>query len=161
MIRRMTTSPEGPPRGRHLDRDADIADLLKRTRSIAVLGIKTEAQADQPAFYVPQAAQRAGYAIVPVPVYYPEATEILGEKVFRSVAGIGAPVDLVDVFRRPRDLAGHLDDLLAARPRAVWLQSGIRDDDFAARLVEAGIDVVQDRCLMVEIRRHGARPPAS
>lgn len=159
MVAAMTTSPGAPSRGRHLDRDADIADLLKSTRTIAVLGIKTEAQADQPAFYVAQAAQGAGYAIVPVPVYYPEATEILGEKVFRTVAGIGAPVDLVDVFRRPRDLAAHLDDLLAARPRAVWLQSGIRDDDFAARLVQAGIDVVQDRCLMVEIRRHGARPP--
>src|SRR5690606_38910346 len=108
----------------------------------AVLGIKTEAQADQPAHYVPQAAQRAGYAIFPVPVYYPEATEILGRPVTRSVAAIGEPVDLVDVFRRPRDLAAHLDDLLAARPRAVWLQSGIRDDAFAARLVEAGIDVV-------------------
>ncbi len=154
----MTTSGEGASRGRHIDDDRGIASLLAATRTIAVLGIKTEAQADQPAYYVAEAAQRAGYQVVPVPTYYPEVTEILGQKVLRTVAGIGEPVDLVDVFRRPRDLAAHLDDLLAAKPRAVWLQSGIRDDAFAARLVEAGIDVVQDRCLMVEIRRHGARP---
>jgi len=154
----MTGRQDG--KGRLLEREDEVKDLLARTRTIAVLGIKTEAQADQPAFYVPEAAQRAGYAIVPVPVYYPEATTILGEPVVRSVAAVGRPVDLVDVFRRPRDLAGHLEDLLAARPKAVWLQSGIRDDDFAARLVEAGIDVVQDRCLMVDIRRFGARPPA-
>lgn len=148
-------------KGHVLDREDEVKALLARTRTIAVLGIKTEAQADQPAYYVPQAAQRAGYAIVPVPVYYPDATVILGEPVFRSVASIGRRVDLVDVFRRPRDLAGHLDDLLAARPAAVWLQSGIRDDDFARHLTDAGIDVVQDRCLMVDIRRFGSRPPAA
>jgi predicted CoA-binding protein len=154
------TNSNDAARGRLLERDEELRDLLARTRTIAVLGIKTEAQSDQPSFYVPEAAQRAGYTIFPVPVYYPEATTILGRAVSRSVAAIGAPVDLVDVFRRPKDLAGHLDDLLAARPRAVWLQQGIRDDAFAERLVEAGIDVVQDRCLMVEIRRFDAHPPA-
>ena len=62
-----------------------IRDLINTTKRIAVLGIKTDAQADQPSVYVPQYMQRAGFEIVPVPVYYPDATEILGEKVYRQL----------------------------------------------------------------------------
>jgi predicted CoA-binding protein len=129
-----------------------ITKLLEGTKRIAVLGIKTEAQADQPAFYVPKFALEMGFEIVPVPVYYPEATTILDRPVYRRIADVPPPVDLVNVFRRSKDLAAHLDDLLAAKPRAVWLQQLIRDDAFAERLAEAGITVVQDRCLMVELR---------
>ena len=129
-----------------------ICDLLARTRRIAVLGIKTEAQRDQPAFYVPKYLQTAGFEIVPVPVYYLDATEILGERVYRKLADVPGDIDLVDVFRRPQDLAPHLGDILAKKPKAVWLQLGIRDDAFAARLEAAGIEVVQDRCIMVEHR---------
>ncbi|MFM8781936.1 MAG: CoA-binding protein, partial [Gemmatimonadota bacterium] len=95
------------------------------------------------------------FRVIPVPVYSPEVTEILGEPVVRTVAGIGAPVDLVNVFRRPSDIPAHLDDLLAARPRAVWFQLGIRHDEVAETLARAGIDVVQDRCLLVELRDRG------
>jgi predicted CoA-binding protein len=139
-----------------LDDPKRISDLLSRTRRIAVLGIKTEAQSDQPAFYVPQYLVRAGLEVVPVPVYYPEVTTILGQPVHRTLASIPGDIDLVDVFRRPKDLAAHLDDILAKRPKAVWLQLGIRDDAFAAKLSAAGIDVVQDRCLMVDHRAHVA-----
>jgi predicted CoA-binding protein len=66
---------------------------------------------------------------------------------------IPGPIDLVDVFRRSECVAAHVDDILAKRPAAVWLQSGIRDDESAERLARAGIDVVQDRCLMVELGR--------
>ena len=138
--------------GRLLDSDDDLRVLLQRVRRIAVLGIKTEAQRGQPAIEVPRYLERVGYDIVPVPVYYPEVTEILRKPVFRTLAEVPGDIDLVDVFRRPKDLAMHLDDLRAKRPGAVWLQSGIRDDSFAAALVEAGIDVVQDRCLMVDHR---------
>ena len=126
--------------------------LLARTRRIAVLGIKTEAQSDQPAFYVPKYMQNAGFEIVPVPVYYPEATEILGERVYRKLADVPGDVDMVNVFRRPQDLAPHLADILAKKPKSVWLQLGIRDDAFASELERAGIEVVQNRCLMVEHR---------
>ena len=129
-----------------------ITDLLRSARRVAVLGIKTEAQRGQPAFYVPAALQRMGLSIVPVPVHFPDATEILGEKVYRKLADIPSDVDIVDVFRRPADVAQHLPDMLAKRPRAVWLQSGIRDDRTAEALARAGILVVQDRCLMVEYR---------
>lgn len=128
-----------------------IAEILRSTKSIAVLGIKPESHADQPAHSVPALMQRSGYEIIPVPVYYPDVTEILGEKVFRKVADIGRPVDMVNVFRRPQDIAPHVDDILAAKPKVVWFQLGIRNDAAARRFAEAGIKVVQDRCLKIEL----------
>ncbi|HEY7433918.1 MAG TPA: CoA-binding protein, partial [Methylomirabilota bacterium] len=122
-------------------------------KRIAVLGIKTEAQRDQPAFYVPEYMARAGYDIVPVPVYYPAVTEILGRAVYRTVSAVPPPVEMVNVFRRPRDIPPHVPDILAARPRVVWLQLGIRHDEAAEAFARAGIQVVQDRCLLVEHRR--------
>ena len=141
---------------RHLlETDAAIDALLARTRRIAVLGIKIRPEA--PAYFVPEYLAAAGFDIVPVPVYYPEVTEILGRRVYRSLAQIPGPVDLVDVFRRPRDIPAHVEDILTKRPAAVWFQLGIRHDDVAEILARAGIDVVQDRCLMVDARRQGAR----
>ncbi len=137
----LVTSPDG------------IAELIRGTRRIAVLGMKTEAQAGQPAFYVPESLHNAGLDIVPVPVYYPDVTEILGKKVYRRVADVPGEIDMVNVFRRSQDVPPHLDDILAAKPKAVWMQSGIRNEAAAQRLAEAGIRVVQDRCLMVEHRR--------
>lgn len=139
----------------HLIEDADgITTLLERIHTVAVLGIKIR-ETRAPAYYVPEYAQRAGMRIFPVPVYYPDVTEILGEPVHRTIAGIGEPVDLVDVFRRPQDIPAHIDDILAAKPGAVWFQLGIRHDAAAERLAQAGIDVVQDRCLLVELQARG------
>lgn len=130
----------------------EIRALARSLRRVAVLGIKTIAQATQPAYYVPAYLVSAGVEIVPVPTYYPDVTEILGKPVVRTIAGIEGPIDLVDVFRRPQDLEAHLPDLLAAHPPAVWLQLGIRHEGFARALTSAGIRVVEDRCLMVEHR---------
>ncbi len=137
--------------------DAKIRDLLAATRRIAVLGIKTEAQADQAAFYVPKFLADRGLEIVPVPIYYPEAKQILGRPVYRKVSDVPGAIDLVDVFRKPSDVAGHVEDLVAKKPRAVWMQLGIRNDAAAEALAKAGILVVQDRCLMVDWRRLGPR----
>ena len=137
-----------------LETDDAVAALLSRVRTVAVLGIKP-AGSGGPAHFVPVYAKRAGLRVIPVPVYYPELTELLGEPVHRTVCGIGHPVDLVNVFRRPKDIPAHLDDLIAARPGAVWFQSGIRHDEAAERLARAGIDVVQDRCLMLELQDRG------
>ena len=150
----MPTAPSTDWRRHLLESTGAVRALLERTRRIAVLGIKT-AESGAPAFYVPEYAQQAGYEIVPVPVYYPEATEILGEPVHRTLAAVPRPIDLVNVFRRPKDIPAHLDDILAARPKAVWLQLGIRHDEVAERLAREGIDVVQDRCLLVELRYMG------
>src|SRR6185295_10882800 len=113
---------------------AQIRELLSQTKTIAVLGIKTEAQSNQPAFYVPKYMQNAGFKIIPVPVYYPDVTEILGEKVHRQLQQIPDEVDMVNVFRRPQDIPAHLDDLLAKKPKSVWMQLGITHDAVAEQL---------------------------
>lgn len=136
-----------------LTSEAAVSDLVRRARRVAVLGIKTEAQADQPAFYVAEYLDKAGLEVVPVPVYYPNVTTILGKPVYRRLVDVPGEIDLVDVFRRPADIMQHLGDLLAKRPRAVWFQLGIRNDAAAEALSAAGIDVVQSRCLMVDHRR--------
>jgi hypothetical protein len=100
---------------------------------------------------VPEYAKRAGYEIVPVPVYFPEVTEILGEPVYRTVSAVPGDVDMVNVFRRARDIDAHVDDIIAKKPASVWFQLGIRNDAAAERFARAGIDVVQDRCLLVEL----------
>jgi predicted CoA-binding protein len=123
----------------------EIRALIQTTKRIAVLGIKTEAQADQPSVYVPMYLKKAGFEIIPVPVYYPDTTVILGEKVFRRLIDIPDEIDMVDVFRRSHDVAGHIDDILAKKPNSVWLQSGIRNDAAAEIFAKAGIKVVQDR----------------
>lgn len=139
-------------RGRILESDDDVAGVLRDARRIAVVGIKPESQSSTPAYYVSAYLQRVGYEIVPVPAYFPDATEMLGEPVHRSLAEVPGDIDLVVLFRRSVDVPGHVDDIIAKKPSAVWMQLGIRHDEAAARLVEAGIDVVQDKCAMVEHR---------
>jgi uncharacterized protein len=128
-----------------LQSNEQIRALISGIKRIAVLGIKTEAQADQPSVYVPLYMQKAGYEIVPVPVYYPDANAILGEKVYRKLTDIPGEIDMVDVFRRPQDITGHIDEILAKKPKSVWFQSGIRNDAAAEIFAKAGIKVVQDR----------------
>lgn len=135
-----------------LTNDDQIRELLKNTKTIAVLGIKPESHAAQPAFYVPKYMADAGYNIIPVPVYYPEVTEILGKKVYRDLNQIPGEIDLLNVFRRWEDIPKHTQEILSKKPKAVWFQLGIRNDEVAERLAQAGIRVVQDMCLMVEHR---------
>lgn len=137
-----------------LENETRIGELVRSAHRVAVLGIKTEAQADQAAFYVAAYLQSAGAEIIPVPVYYPEAKEILGRPVHRNLADVPGLVDIVDVFRRPSDIPQHVSDLKKLRPRAVWFQLGIRNDDAARELAQAGILVVQDLCLKVEWRKY-------
>ncbi len=136
-----------------IDSYAGIRQVIGATKRIAVLGMKLGDH--RPAFFVPEYAQRAGFEIVPVPVYYPDATEMLGEKVYRTISSIPGEIDMVNVFRRSEDIPAHLDDIIAKRPKSVWFQLGIVNDAAAERLAREGIDVVQDRCLLVELRRIG------
>ena len=137
------------------NRPGPALEIARSAKRVAVLGIKTEGQASQPAFYVPEYLKHSGVKVIPVPVYFPEVTEILGEPVFRKVSDIkGEQIDIVDIFRRPKDLEQHLEDILACDPlpRAVWLQSGITHPIFEEALAKAGIKVVSDRCLLVDRR---------
>jgi predicted CoA-binding protein len=142
-------------RARLIESTDEIRALLRRSHRIAVLGIKPETRADQPAHFVPLYTMEAGFEVIPVPVYYPDVTEILGRPVYRRLVDVPGDIDIVNVFRRPEHVPPHVDDMIAKHPRAVWMQLGIRNDDAAERLARAGIDVVQDRCLKVELMRMG------
>ena len=129
-----------------------IRELLSETRRIAVLGIKPETHAGQPAFYVSKYMADAGYEVIPVPVYYPEVTEILGKPVYRSLMSVPGEIDMVNVFRRSEDIGKHAADILEKNPKSVWFQLGIWNDELAEKFAREGIKVVQDLCLMVEHR---------
>jgi len=130
--------------------DASLREIFDRCRTIAVVGIKSGA--DDDAFRVPQYMQRHGYRIVPIS---PKLASVLGERAVATLAELREPVDMVDLFRAPQHLPAHADEILALRPlpKCVWFQLGIRNDEVAERLRAAGIEVVQDQCLMVEHAR--------
>lgn len=130
--------------------DDELREILSRTRTIAVVGIKDREGED--AFRVPRYMQEHGYRIVPVT---PKLSRVLGEPAFPSLAELPEAVDMVNLFRAAEHLPGHADEILAMprKPAVVWMQLGIHHDTAAARLRAAGIRVVQDRCVMVEHRR--------
>ena len=133
-----------------IEADSQLRNLLRATRSIAVLGAKSGEEED--AYRVPRAMQARGYQVLPV---NPKLEMLLGERCAPRLAALAGPVDLVDIFRARAHIPGHTDEILALDPlpRGVWLQLGIRDDASAQRLAERGIQVVQDRCLLVEHQR--------
>ena len=133
-----------------MEGDAILKALLEEVQTIAVVGIKA-GEADD-AYRVPRYMQACGYRILPV---NPKLEAVLGERARPSLAELVEPVDLVNLFRANRFIPGHVDEILALAPapRCVWMQLGIRDDAQADRLKRAGIEVVQDRCLLVEHRR--------
>lgn len=135
--------------------EAALREILEETRTVAILGIKPESHSGQPAHYVPRYLQEAGYEVIPVPVYYPDVTEILGKPVVREVSAVPGSVDMVNVFRRARDIPQHVDDIIAKAPKVVWFQLGIRNDEAAEKLARAGIRVVQDRCTLADHQRFG------
>ncbi len=126
--------------------DAEIRDLLLRSRTIAVVGLSD--RPDRDSHRVSSYLQRAGYRIIPV---NPALTEVLGEKCFASLRDIQEPVDLVDIFRRSDFVAPIVDDAIAIGAKAVWMQDGVVDEDAAKRARAAGLAVVMDDCTM---RRH-------
>jgi predicted CoA-binding protein len=139
--------------GGHLvDDDAGLTRILREARTVAVLGAKVGA--GEPAFYVPAYLRSRGYQILPVNPVLAGQT-IHGEVVVPTLADLPRAVDVIELFRRPEYLGAHAREILSLpwRPRAVWFQLGIRNDGAAAALTRAGIDVVQDRCMMPEHRR--------
>jgi uncharacterized protein len=133
-----------------LESDAELREVFAHTRTIAVLGAKADPGED--AWSVPRYLERAGYTVLAV---NPKLARWGDRPAWPTLSALPEPADLVDVFRAPAHLPGHVEEILALpwRPRWVWFQLGIRDDASAARLEQAGIGVVQDRCSMVEHRR--------
>lgn len=132
--------------------DARLREILTGSPTVAVLGIHREPE--KAAFYVPEYLKDEGYRVIGVnPLFANE--EILGEKVRSTLAEISEPIDLVDVFRKPEAILDHVDDILAMqpRPKVVWFQLGIKNDEAAEKLEAAGITVVQNRCTLADHQR--------
>lgn len=136
-----------------------IQQILETSPTIAVLGIHVDPS--KPAHYVPQYLYENGYRILGVNPQL--AGQVLfGERVVARLEDLPERVDMVDVFRQPSALPGHLPELLAIKPPVVWFQLGIRNDEVAAALEAAGIEVVQSRCTLADHRRLGlGRPRAA
>lgn len=138
-----------------MDDESHARRILEQARTIAVLGIHHDLE--RPAAYVPAYLAEVGYRVLGVnPALV--GRELLGHRVVASLAELGEPIDVVDVFRRAELVPGHLDDLLAANPKVVWLQLGIRNDEVAAALRARGVEVIQDRCMLADHKRFGIPP---
>ncbi|MEM7587097.1 MAG: CoA-binding protein [Acidobacteriota bacterium] len=142
-----------------LTTDEEFRRVLEEARTIAVLGAHTSPE--KPARYVPDYLASQGYRILPVNPVFAGRT-LWGETVRGTLAEIDEPVDIVDVFRHPELLMTHLDDITSMQPlpKLVWLQLGIRHDEFTRQLTLAGIRVVQDRCTLADHRNFGLEPVA-
>ncbi len=139
--------------------DARLREILTTSPTIAVLGIHHEPE--KAAFYVPEYLHDEGYRIIGVNPRFIDQT-LFGEPVRATLAEIGEPVDIVDVFRRSEVIPAHVEDILAMkpRPRVVWLQLGIKHEDAAKILEAAGITVIQNRCTLADHQRLGLGAPA-
>ena len=138
-----------------LTRDEDIAELLSATRTIAMVGASD--RPDRPSYGVMKYLQSRGYRVIPV---NPQITgeHVHGEYVWRELAQIGEPIDLVDIFRRPQAAGEAVDEAIAIGANAVWLQLGVINEEAAARAEAAGLKVVMDRCPKIDIPRLGVGP---
>lgn len=132
--------------------DEDIAELLTNARTIAVVGASD--RPNRPSYGVMRFLQDHGYRVLPV---NPQITgeHVLGEFVWRELAQIGMPIDIVDIFRRPEMAAEAVDQAIFVGAKAVWMQIGVINEEAAAKAEAAGLKVVMDRCLKIEISRLG------
>ena len=135
-----------------LTRDEDISELLQSARTIALVGAS-----DNPgraSFGVMKFLQDHGYRVIPVnPTITGE--HVHGEYVWRELAQIGEPIDIVDIFRNSADAAAAVDEAIAVGAKAVWMQLGVINEAAAAKAEAAGLKVVMDRCPKIEIARLG------
>jgi predicted CoA-binding protein len=141
-----------------VEAEADLAEIVRSARTVAVVGMKGEDSPDAPAFTIPLTIQGRGLRVIPV---NPKLQRALGEQAYPNLASLPERVDVVDVFRRSEAIGGVADEVLALPasmcPSVFWMQEGIRNDAAAERLAAAGIRVVQDRCLGVYSSKYRAK----
>ena len=125
-----------------------IERILDETKTIAVVGLSSDSS--RPSHGVSSYMQSMGYRVIPV---NPSESEVLGEKVYPSLADVPESIDLVNIFRRSEEAGRHVDEAINAGARAVWLQEGVIDHNAAMRAANAGLDVVMDRCILKEHMR--------
>ncbi|MEE9163905.1 MAG: CoA-binding protein [Thermoplasmata archaeon] len=133
----------------------EIGEILEQHQTLAVVGLSTNPTKD--AHQVPRYAQSAGYRVVPV---NPFAEEILGEKAYPRLGDIPFPIDMVVIFRPSKEVPGVVDEALQTEARAIWMQAGIRHEEAAQKARDAGLKVVQNRCIRTELILRGARRAA-
>ncbi len=141
--------------GHVIESEAELVELVRSLRTVVVVGMKDETEPDLPAHRIPQMMSARGIRAIPV---NPKLTRALGERAYATLAEVPDPFDAVQIFRRSEAVEGIATEILALppsrRPRAVWMQTGIRNEAAARRLAEAGLLVVMDRCLGVEAAKH-------
>ena len=128
--------------------DAEIDEILKTSKTIAVIGMSKNPEKD--AHTVPEFLKRKGYRVIPV---NPTADEILGEKAYKRLRDVPGAIDIVDVFRPSEDIPNYVEDVLEKKPKVFWLQLGIHNAKAEEKIDSNGIKVVYDRCMRVELRR--------
>jgi len=138
-----------------LTRDEDISELLRTARTIALVGASDNP--DRASFGVMKFLQDQGYRVIPI---NPQITgeHVHGEFVWRELAQIGEPIDIVDIFRNSENAGAAVDDAIAVGARAVWMQLGVINEAAARKAETAGLKVVMDRCPKIEFARLGLVP---
>jgi len=141
-------SVAAPPRGRLVDDVAGLRRVLAQHRTLAVVGLS--ANWYRPSYFAAKYMLDHGYRVVPV---NPAYDEVLGQRCYPSIAAIPGPVDIVDAFRKPGDMPAIAREAVAKGAKVLWMQLGIRNDEAARIAMDAGLDVVMDRCVKIEHAR--------
>jgi len=127
----------------------NIVDILKNHKKIAVIGLSDNP--DRPSYEVAKAMMREGYQVIPV---NPVVDEVFGEKSYPSLLDIPGEIDLVDIFRRPEFVDEIVDQAIEKNAKAVWMQLGVINKPAAQKALDAGLEVVMDRCWKIEFYNH-------
>lgn len=135
-------------KGNIITDDGEIKKILENTKSIAVIGLSPKP--DRDSYRVSDYMQKKGYRIIPI---RPKQKEILGETAYSSLDDVEEPVDIVDVFRSSDQIMPHAREALRKKPKVFWMQLGIENEEAAQVLVDAGIDVIMDKCIKIEYQR--------
>jgi predicted CoA-binding protein len=145
-------------KGTVVSNESDLAAIVRLTKSVAVIGMVDERKSHRAAYQIPLILHDYGIRVIPV---NPKIKSALDATAYPDLASVPEPFDLVNLFRRSEDIEPHANEVLALpperRPLVFWMQSGIRNDVAAEKLVDAGITVVMDHCLGVYVARYRTR----
>jgi predicted CoA-binding protein len=125
-----------------------VLEIFKKYKNIAVVGLSSNPM--RPSYGVTEYMQSAGYRIIPV---NPNETEVLGEKSYARLEDVAGKIEIVDIFRRPEEVAAVVESAIRVGAKVVWMQLGVENEDAAERARAAGLTVIEDSCILVEHRK--------
>jgi uncharacterized protein len=128
--------------------EEEIADILKKYRTVAVVGMSKNPEKD--AYRIPEFLIKNGYNVIPV---NPTADEILGRKSYKKLSDVQEKIDIVDVFRPSEDVPNYVEDTIKVKPKVFWEQLGIHNAEAEQKIAAAGIKIVFDHCMMRELMK--------